>query len=212
MILLMASWAEMIRLNELSSTPRPGIAGPNDNLILPGDRVGFITLGLPITEVEPKLGSGRIRPTQRAVLYLFSDVGITCGVEGGRVTFILVHAHGFVLRTGIGVGTDVEAVIRAFGDGYEYDQGQGQGSPQTPAPHSLESSATPGTGPGRPLSPLASPWETVHSSPSPSPKIGTPANSLQTESYTLHYWEKGVHFNVHGSRIESILITAPVGV
>ena len=180
LILLMASWAEMLRL-KAPARPQISAAGPTDHLVVPGDRAGFITLDLPVDEVEKRLGQGRIRPTHDAVLYYFAKEHLTCGVQEGRVQSILVHDPQFQTRTGLGVGSDVEKVIRVFGDVYEYDN---LSVPSTPRP-----SATP--------------------TASPSPRVASQRGP--EDSYTLHYWDKGVHFNIRSGRVDAVWITPPVG-
>ena len=129
-LLLLAGAAELMRSGvSVAGTPTPEAPGPLDERIVPGHRVSFILLGLPITEVEGKLGAGVIRPSQDALLYLFEKVGLGCGVQKGQVVSIRVLSPHFRTRGGVGVGTDVDQVVRELGPDYEYS---GDGPSPTP--------------------------------------------------------------------------------
>lgn len=93
----------------------------DDELIIPGQRVGFLYLGIPIAEVESRLGRGHAKPTQTAVLYRFEKAGLTCAVQKGLVTSILVHNPRFMTTGKTAVGSDADQVVREFGDQYEYE-------------------------------------------------------------------------------------------
>lgn len=95
--------------------------GASDNLIVPGHRVDFITLGLSITLIEKTMGKGTIRPTKEAQLYLFQDYGISMSVIEDRVDSIYVKSPHFKTRQGIAVESDVSQVVRHFGNGYVMD-------------------------------------------------------------------------------------------
>jgi hypothetical protein len=215
LILLMSAWAETVRLNGMARTQPAGV-GADDHLVLPGERVGFITVNLPIDQVEARLGRGRIRPTEHAVLYFFANMGLTCGVENGRVTSILINTPAFLTRTGLCVGSDVEKVIRTYGDGYEYDQSSAGRSPARKVP-TITPTALASALPVQPFNtptPLARELrssEAESETPRPAAPQVTPIATAPENRYTLHYWEKGIHFNVRGTRVDSILIASPVG-
>ncbi len=150
---------------EPSRRPQPAItAGPEDQFISPGERVGFLRLGLHISAVEQRLGRGKARPTQTAVLYRFDEAGLTCGVQHGQVAYVLVTNPNLHTPAGIAVGSDADLVVRELGDDYEYE----------------------------PLD-----------KPAPTP------NGLKPNAFTLHYWKDGIHINMNGDKVESILIMSP---
>lgn len=101
-----------------------GRAGPSDRRIVPGHRAGFITLGLPVDEVEQRLGPGQIRPAREGMVYVFPDQGLSCAASQGRVISVLVRNPELKTARGIGVGSDVDQVVRNHGgEGvYEYDE------------------------------------------------------------------------------------------
>lgn len=130
LLLVLAATAELMRQGSSGpSTPTPEAPGPLDELIVPGHRVSFIVLGVPIKEVEGKLGSGVIRPSQDALLYLFEKVGLSCGVQRGQVVSVRILSPQFRTRGGVAVGSDVDLVIRELGTAYEY---AGEGPSPTP--------------------------------------------------------------------------------
>lgn len=166
-ILLVAVGAELPERGEPSRRPQPAItAGPDDQFISPGERVGFLRLGLHISTVEQRLGRGKAKPTQSAVLYRFDDAGLTCGVQHSQVTYILVTNPNLHTPAGIAVGSDADLVVRELGDDYEYEPLE-------------KSSATPN------------------------------ANAARPNAFTLHYWKDGIHVNMNGDKVESILIMSP---
>ena len=163
-ILLIAVGAELPERGEPSRRPQPAItAGPEDQFISPGERVGFLRLGLHISAVEQRLGRGKARPTQTAVLYRFDQAGLTCGVQHSQVAYVLVTNPNLHTPAGISVGSDADLVVRELGDDYEYE--------------SLEKPAA--------------------------------ANGVKPNAFTLHYWKDGIHINMNGDKVESILIMSP---
>jgi len=130
LLLILAATAELARHGKGSTqTPTPEAAGPLDELIVPGHRVSFIVLGVPVQEVEARLGPGVIRPSQGALLYLFDKVGLACGVQQGQVVSVRILSPSFRTRGGVAVGADVDLVIRELGTSYEY---AGEGPSPTP--------------------------------------------------------------------------------
>lgn len=103
--------------------------GPYDNRIVPGYRAGFITLNMSASVLEPTLGEASIRPQDGSILYLFKKYKINVSVSKNRVTSIFVtnpnsvlgiinDEHADVCKQ-IKVGSDIENVLRIFGDNYE---------------------------------------------------------------------------------------------
>jgi len=123
-----------------SATPPPKttvVTAPDDQLLVPGERVGFLNLGINIALVEERLGRGQAKPTQTAVLYRFPQAGISCAVNKSQVVSILVNNPNFHTAKGVQVGSDADAVVRELGDQYEYD------GAERPAPNPETSFATP---------------------------------------------------------------------
>lgn len=97
-------------------------AGADDHEIKAGLRVGFMTIGLPIEEVERRWGAGKARPEKDAVLYNFAEHGITVAAINNLISSIFIStpqyafvSHNVTLR----VGDDVDKVVRLFGPNYE---------------------------------------------------------------------------------------------
>ena len=131
-ILLVVVGSEFPEYKEPSHRTPSVSMGPDDPLIVPGERVGFLRLGLHIALVEQRLGRGRARPTQTAVLYRFDQVGLTCAVQRGQVSSILVGNPIFKTRTGLCVGSDADTVVRELGDDYEYEPLDRNGASPSP--------------------------------------------------------------------------------
>lgn len=104
-------------------SPSPQAARParGDSRIIPGHRVDFITLGLAVDRVEAAIGRGKVRPKQDSVLYLFEEVGVHVAAHKGLVQSVLVLNPNLTTPDGIGVGADVDRVLRTFGEHYEYE-------------------------------------------------------------------------------------------
>ncbi len=134
--------------------PEPSRPARRDGLIQAGQRVDFITLNLPVEQVEAILGTGRIRPERSSQLYIFEQVGLSVSVQRGLVQSILVKTPDLRTADGLSVGSDVDRVVRTFGADYEQE-------PRTP------------------------------------------------QEYSLHYWSRGIHFAVRGTRVVSILVAQP---
>jgi len=92
-----------------------------DGRIVPGQRVDLITLNLPIARVEEVLGAGKVRPQADSQLYLFDRVGVHVATRKGLVQSILVQVPDLRTAEGIAVGSDVDLVLRTFGEHYEYE-------------------------------------------------------------------------------------------
>ncbi len=115
-------WAEFPQPQEHAPGPAAVSAiGPDDQLIIPGERVGFLRLGLNIQTVEQRLGRGKAKPTQTAVLYRFDQSGLTCAVQRGQVISVLINNPELHTIQGVAVGSDADAVVRELGDQYEYE-------------------------------------------------------------------------------------------
>lgn len=102
--------------------------GPYDNRIVPGYRAGFITLKMDVSKLEPTLGKASIRPQTNGILYLFSKYQLNVSVNKSKVNSIFIANPNFIvgingekvdLNKQIKVGSDIENVLRVFGEGYE---------------------------------------------------------------------------------------------
>ncbi|MBT9587734.1 hypothetical protein IV102_30645 [bacterium] len=133
-ILLVVLGSEFPEYKEPSRHPQVATVGPDDQLIAPGERVGFIRLGLHIAAVEERLGRGRAKPTQTAVLYRFDTAGLFCAVQRGQVSSVLVSNPIYKTHAGLSVGSDADLVVRELGDEYEYEPLEKNAPPASPTP------------------------------------------------------------------------------
>ena len=102
--------------------------GPYDNRIVPGYRAGFITLNMSSSNLEPTLGQASIRPQTDGMLYLFPKYDLNVSVSKGRVNSVFITNPCFIVGINdekadknrqIKVGSDIENVLRTFGESYE---------------------------------------------------------------------------------------------
>lgn len=96
--------------------------GPQDLMIIPGQRVDIVTLGLDVSEVEKRWGKALIRPTQEGLVYQFDQMAVSLMVKDDRVQSVLVKNTAFRTRGGATVGGDVDLVVRELGKAFEYDR------------------------------------------------------------------------------------------
>lgn len=96
--------------------------GPQDLMIVPGQRVDIVTLGLEVGEVEKRWGKALIRPTQDGLVYQFDQMAVSLMVKEDRVQSVLVKNTAFRTRGGAAVGGDVDVVVRELGKSFEYDR------------------------------------------------------------------------------------------
>lgn len=120
-ILLAVLAAELPEPVQQTSPGKTIQLGPDDQLIMAGERVGFLRLGLRIELVEERLGRGKAKPTQNAVLYRFDEAGLSCAVQNGHVISILISNPEFHTVKGLQIGSDADTVVRELGDHYEYE-------------------------------------------------------------------------------------------
>ncbi len=96
--------------------------GPHDLMIVPGQRVDVVTLGLNVEEVEKRWGKALIRPTEDGQVYQFDQMAVTLLVREDRVESILVKNEAFRTRGGAVVHGDIDLVMRELGKAYEYEK------------------------------------------------------------------------------------------
>lgn len=100
--------------------------GPADEWIVPGERVGFLVLGLPIASAESRLGRGVVRPHDNSTVYLFRNLGVNLVVDEEAISSIYVTTSTTRTVGGCAVGCDVSAVLREFGADYEQEKGSAE--------------------------------------------------------------------------------------
>lgn len=118
-LLLLAVGSEVVR--RPATTSLEAHVGASDMTIVGGQRVDFVTLGMPLTQAQERLGKGVARPTDKVVVHLFPDYGLSLGVTEGRVVSIYIQSPNFTTRAGLGVGSDVDQVIKTYGSRYEFE-------------------------------------------------------------------------------------------
>lgn len=91
----------------------------DDTLIVPGTRMGPVTIGLTMTAVGQKLGKAKMRPQQAGVVYLYEDLGLVIYAENEKVTSVTTRSPVFSTRQGVRVGSDVDSVLASLGQSYE---------------------------------------------------------------------------------------------
>lgn len=91
----------------------------DDNLIVPGTRIGPATLGLSMGAVGQKLGKAKMRPHNSGVMYLYENLGLVIYAENDKVTSVTARSPLFSTRQGVRVGSDVDSVLASLGQSYE---------------------------------------------------------------------------------------------
>lgn len=121
MLFLLATATEVYRSPAGSPqlTPTPTDKSARDNLIVPGARIGPVTLGLGIDQVTAELGKSQKRPLENGVLHLYEDIGLVVYAEDSRVASVTARSPIFQTRQGIAVGSDVDVVLSHLGKEYE---------------------------------------------------------------------------------------------
>lgn len=121
-LFLLATVTEMYRSPpEPVVDPTPTERSASDNLIVPGTRIGPMTLGLSEDEVVRLLGKGQMRPVKTGVLHLYENLGLVVYIEEEKVTSVTVRSPQFETRQGIRVGSDIDLVLSHLGKEYELE-------------------------------------------------------------------------------------------
>lgn len=92
-----------------------------DTVIIPGTRIGVFTLGLPISHLTRLFGQGTQRPHGKGVVHLYEEVGIVVYSESDLITSVTVRSPEFQTRQGVGVGVDVDKVLKTLGKSDEVE-------------------------------------------------------------------------------------------
>ncbi len=116
--------SEVQRLPEhLQSTPPPTDVSTVDTLIVPGARIGPVTLGLSTKKMVEVLGPGQLRPKAPGTIHLYPQFGMVIYSESDRVHSVTVRSPIYKTRSGVSVGSDVDLVLSTLGKNYEMDGG-----------------------------------------------------------------------------------------
>jgi hypothetical protein len=107
----------------ISAAPTPPLTNnfTRDTLIIPGTRVGPVTLGLPIKILNEVLGAAQMRPQGQGLVHLYPEPGLVVYSENDRVVSVTVRSPTFKTRSGVGVGSDVDEVLRTLSGDYEME-------------------------------------------------------------------------------------------
>lgn len=132
-LILIASLALLLvaTLSEYHRSAAPSTALPpsterlaKDQLVIPGTRVGPISLGLPVNSVTELLGQGQLRPQDEGMVHLYEELGLVLFSEDDRVLSVTVRSPAYRTRSGVGVGSDVAEVLNSLGRDYEKEGSQ----------------------------------------------------------------------------------------
>ena len=123
--LLLFLLATLSETNRLPATvePTPALTQTytNDSLIIPGTRIGPATLGLSTTKLEQILGRATLRPQGEGTVYLYPDHGLVIYCQDSRVFSVTTRSPMYKTRSGVGVGSDVNDVLRNLSNSYEME-------------------------------------------------------------------------------------------
>lgn len=121
-LLLLATLGETNKL-PASVGPTPALTDNStpDALIIPGTRIGPVTLGLPVEKLEDKLGRAQLRPQGEGTIYLYPDRGLVVYCQDGRVFSVTTRSPLHLTRSGVGVNSDVNDVLRTLSKNYEME-------------------------------------------------------------------------------------------
>lgn len=104
--------------------PEQSLPLQGDRLIVPGQRVGDLKLGLPVSTVQQAWGAAsETRPWNGGQTLRWSDKRVTLFVLGGKIVGIVLDTGDYVTAQGLKVGSQRSEVVRTLGPG----EGGGQG-------------------------------------------------------------------------------------
>ena len=119
-LFLLATVSEVYR-----SPPTPAmepvrtLSSAKDTLIVPGVRVGALTLGLSTSQLKDLLGKGILRPHDKGLMHLYEELGIVIYSEKEKIVSVTVRSPLFKTRGGVGAGSDVSDVLQQMGSDSE---------------------------------------------------------------------------------------------
>lgn len=112
LLFLLATASEVYRSPDSPATePSSTDKSAKDTLIVPGVRIGAMTLGLSTGQLNELLGQGKLRPHEAGVMHLYEDLGIVIYAEKEKIMSITVRTPLFRTRGDVGVGSDVSDVL-----------------------------------------------------------------------------------------------------
>jgi hypothetical protein len=121
-LFLLATATEMYSApSTLKVNPTPTTKSSQDSLIVPGVRIGPLTLGLSVEELTKQFGKGQLRPLKTGVLHLYEDLGVIVYVEDDVIASVSVRSPHFATRGGVKVGDDVDTVLSSLGRDYDLE-------------------------------------------------------------------------------------------
>lgn len=98
--------------------PKPAYSAahpaPDDKLIVPGERIGKVYLGMTVSELYRAEGDPIKTDQVMGTQYYFSD-GLHASVESGVVTGLTTDSPAHKTREGLGVGSSQLALEAAYG-------------------------------------------------------------------------------------------------
>lgn len=122
LLLLLATLAETSRLPESTApTPPPTESSTVDTMIVPGTRIGPVTLGLSTKRMTEIMGPAQLRPQAPGTVHLYPRAGMVVYSENDRVISVTVRSPLYKTRSGVGVGSDVDAVLKTLSGNYEME-------------------------------------------------------------------------------------------
>ncbi len=122
LLLLVATLTETGRLPESTSpTPTPTDRFTLDTLIVPGTRIGPVTLGLSTKQMTEIMGPAQLRPQAPGTVHLYPQAGMVVYSENDRVVAVTARSPAYKTRSGVGVGSDVDTVLKTLSGDYEME-------------------------------------------------------------------------------------------
>lgn len=120
--MLLATLSEYYRTPAASSIESPRTESyVVDHLIIPGTRIGPVTLGLSNQQLVEALGEGQLRPHEEGYVHLYEQYALVIYSENDRVVSATTRSPVFRTRTGIGVGDDVDTVLKVSKSEFEME-------------------------------------------------------------------------------------------
>ncbi len=125
-LFLLVTVSEYYRQRQVSSLNLSATPGPKDNVIVPGLRVGYATLGTSIEPICTEFGAPKIEAGDDTTIYKFPSVGMKCTVDKGHVTSVLTDNPNFSTKHNTRVGSLLESVLSELGHEFETTKSDSQ--------------------------------------------------------------------------------------